>query len=180
MSLNALRDQIPDAAKDIRLNLGALANETLLTEQQKWGAFFAAALASRNSAVIRAIAAETKDKLTAEAANAVKSAAAIMAMNNIYYRATHLMHEKEYAGMRANLRMNVLANPGVDKADFELWEFAVSAVNGCGGCLDAHEKASRKAGLSAEQVQTALRIASVVHAAAAVLDGEAALARMSD
>ncbi|MFN0024118.1 MAG: carboxymuconolactone decarboxylase family protein [Parvularculaceae bacterium] len=176
MSLDALRDLIPEFAKDIRLNLGTLASETTLTDQQKWGTFLAAALASRNAAVIRAVNAEVDDKLSADAVTAAKAAAAIMAMNNVYYRATHLMHAAEYKTMPAKLRMNVIANPGVDKVDFELWSLAVSAVNGCGMCLDAHEKVVRKGGLSADQVQAALRIAAVVHAAAAVLTGEEALA----
>lgn len=71
--------------------------------------------------------------------------------------------------------MNVIANPGVDKVDFELWSLAVSAVNGCGMCLDAHERVVRKAGLSVDQVQAAIRIAAAVHAAAAVMTGEEAL-----
>ncbi len=176
MSLDALRDRIPDYAKDIRLNLGTLASETTLTDQQKWGAFLASALGSRNAEVIRAISAETAGKLSSEAANAAKAAAAIMGMNNVYYRATHLMEAPDYKTLPARLRMNVIGNPGVDKVDFELWSLAVSAVNGCGMCLDSHEKVVRKAGLSADQIQAALRIASVVHAAAAILDGEAALA----
>lgn len=175
MSIDALREQIPDYAKDIRLNLGSLAGETVLSDQQKWGAFLASALASRNASVISAIAAETEGKLSPEAMNAAKAAAAVMAMNNVYYRAVHLMSAENYATMPAKLRMNVIGNPGVDKVDFELWSLAVSAVNGCGMCLDAHEKVVRKGGLSAEQVQAALRIASAVHAAAAVLDGEEAL-----
>jgi alkyl hydroperoxide reductase subunit D len=77
--------------------------------------------------------------------------------------------------MPARLRMNVIGKPGVEKVDFELWSLAVSAVNGCGMCMEAHEKVVRQAGLSTEHVQTAVRIASVVHAVAAVLDGEAAL-----
>lgn len=175
MSLDALRDRIPDYAKDIRLNLGSLASESTLTDQQKWGAFLASALASRNADVIRAIAAETLTKLSPEATSAAKAAAAIMGMNNIYYRATHLMEAPDYKSLPARLRMNVIGNPGVDKVDFELWSLAVSAVNGCGMCLDSHEKVVRKAGLSTDQIQAALRIASVVHAAAAVLDGESAL-----
>lgn len=175
MSLDALREQLPDYAKDIRLNLGTLAAETSLSEQQKYGAFLASALASRNADVTRAIAAWTADKLSPEAINAAKAAAAIMGMNNVYYRATHLMEAKDYASLPAKLRMNVIGAPGVEKVDFELWSLAVSAINGCGMCLDSHEKVVRKAGLSAEQVQAALRIASVVHAAAAALDGEAAL-----
>ena len=175
MSLDALREQIPDYAKDIRLNLGSLAGEPALSDQQKWGAFLASALATGNSAVIRAIVAETEDKLSPAAINAAKSAAAIMAMNNVYYRATHLMSGGDYKTMPAKLRMNVIANPGVEKVDFELWSLAVSALNGCGACLDAHEKVVRKAGLTAEQAQAALRIAASVGAAAAVLQAESAL-----
>lgn len=172
MSLDALRDSIPDYAKDIRLNLGTLAAETVLTDQQKYGAFLASAYGARNKQVIRAIAAWTQDKLSDEAKSAAKAAAAIMAMNNVYYRATHLMSAEEYQKLPAKLRMNIIASPGVEKVDFELWSLAVSAVNGCGMCLDSHEKVVRKAGLSADQVQAALRIAAAVNAAAAVMDGE--------
>ncbi|MFQ5564380.1 MAG: carboxymuconolactone decarboxylase family protein [Parvularculaceae bacterium] len=175
MSIDSIREQIPDYAKDIRLNLGTLAGETTLTDQQKYGAFLASALASRNATVIAAIAEEARGKLSPEAFEAAKAAVAIMAMNNVYYRATHLMAATEYRSMPARLRMNVIGDPGVDKTDFELWSLAVSAVNACSKCLDAHEKVVRKAGLSVEQVQAALRIAAVVHAAAAILDGAAAL-----
>lgn len=174
MSIDALRDQIPDYAKDIRLNLGTLASETSLNDQQKWGAFLASALATGNGDVIKAVIEETKDKLSDEAVMAAKAAAAIMGMNNIYYRATHLMSTDEYQKLPAKLRMNIIGNPGVEKVDFELWSLAVSAINGCGMCLDAHERVVRKAGLSADQVQTAIRIAAAVNAAAAVLRAEAA------
>ena len=176
MSIDALRDIIPDYAKDIRLNLGTLASEASLTDQQKWGVFLASALAAGNARLIRLVADEVEDKLTDQAKNAAKAAAAIMGMNNVYYRATHLMQAEDYRKLPAKLRMNVIASPGVEKVDFELWSFAVSAVNGCGMCLDSHEKVVRKAGLTVEQVQAALRIAAVVHAAGAVLDGEEALA----
>ncbi len=175
MTIDALRDQIPDYAKDIRLNLGSLANETILSDQQKYGAFLASALASRNATVIKAISAEVADKLSPEAMTAAKAAAAIMGMNNVYYRAAHLMSSQEYLKLPAKLRMNIIGNPGVEKVDFEIWSISVSAINGCGMCLDAHEKVVRKEGVTTEQIQTALRIAGVVHAAAAILDGEEAL-----
>ncbi|MFZ5617990.1 MAG: carboxymuconolactone decarboxylase family protein [Pseudomonadota bacterium] len=174
MSLDQLRDSIPDYAKDIRLNLGTLAAETVLSDQQKYGAFLASAYGARNRRVAEAIDQWTEDKLSPEARNAARAAAAVMAMNNVYYRATHLMSAEEYGKMPAKLRMNVIGSPGVDKADFELWSLAVSAVNGCGMCLDSHEKVVRKAGLSADQIHAALRIAAVVNAAAAVMDAEAA------
>jgi alkyl hydroperoxide reductase subunit D len=173
--IETLKNAIPDYAKDLRLNLTSLATDVTLTTQQRAGTFIASALASRNASVTRAIVAEFGPALSPEALAAAKAAAAIMAMNNIYYRFTHLVGG-DYPNMPARLRMNVIGKPGVEKADFELWSLAVSAVNGCGMCMEAHEKIVRHGGISQEQVQTAVRIASVVHAVAAILDGEAALA----
>jgi alkyl hydroperoxide reductase subunit D len=177
MSLDALRAGLPAYAKDLSLNLSSLASETLLTDQQKWGAFVASAYAAGTPAVVQAIEAAAREAgLSPEAMTAAKAAAAIMGMNNVYYRATHLLANKEYATLPARLRMNVLANPGVEKADFELWSTAVSAVNGCGMCLDAHEAELKKHGVSAQQIQAALRIAAVVNAVSRIMAGEAAAA----
>ncbi len=175
MSLETLRDALPDYAKDLRLNLGTLATEPSLTQQQRAGTFIACALASRNALVIRHISAEFGPQLSAPALEAAKGAAAIMGMNNIYYRFSHLVGG-DYPNMPARLRMNIIGKPGVEKVDFELWSLAVSAINGCGMCMESHDKVVKHGGLTAEQVQAAVRIASVVHAVAATLDGEAALA----
>ena len=175
MSLESLKSALPQYAKDIKLNLGSLATEPSLTTQQRAGTFIAAALASRSARVTAALVAEFGPQLNAEALAAAKAAASIMAMNNVYYRFTHLVGG-DYASMPAKLRMNVMVRPGVEKVDFELWSLAVSAINGCGMCMESHEKVVRAGGLTAEQVQAAVRIAATVHAVAATLDGEAALA----
>jgi alkyl hydroperoxide reductase subunit D len=177
MSLDALRETIPAYAKDISLNLSSLANETVLSEQQKWGCFVASAYAIGVPAVVKAMNASAAEAgFTGEAADAAKAAAAIMGMNNVYYRALHLMENHEYRTLPARLRMNILGNPGAPKADFELWSLAVSAVNGCGMCLDAHEVELKKHGVTNVQIQAALRIAAVVNAASRVIAGEAAAA----
>jgi len=178
MSLEALKNRLPEYAKDLKLNLSSLAMEPSLNEQQRAGTFIACALASRNAETTRAIMGEFAPKLSPEALDAARAAASIMAMNNIYYRFTHLASQPDYKQMPAKLRMNVIGKPGVDKADFELWSLAVSAINGCGMCIDAHDKVLRAAGITAEQIQAAVRIASVVHAVAATLDGETAAVRM--
>ncbi len=175
MSIEALKEKLPEYAKDLKLNLGSLSNDQTLSEQQLWGTFLASALAGRNAVVIREVEAEAAQKLSPEALNAAKAAASIMAMNNIYYRFVHLVSNKDYQTMQAKLRMQVMANPGVEKADFELWSTAVSAINGCGMCMDGHEANLRKEGLTSEQIQTAVRVASTVHAVAATLDGGDAL-----
>ena len=177
MSLDTLRDALPAYAKDLSLNLSSLANETVLNDQQKWGAFLASAWAVGQPAVVKAVeAAAAAAGLTAEAANGAKAAAAIMGMNNVYYRSLHLMRNAEYRTMPARLRMNIIGNPGVDKADFELWCTTVSAVNGCGLCLDSHEEELRKRGVPTASIQTALRIAAVVNAVSAVMRAEVAAA----
>lgn len=177
MTIEALKERLPDYAKDIKLNLGTLAADPTLSTQQRAGTFVASALASRNAEVTQAILAEFGPQLSAEALTAAKAAAAIMGMNNIYYRFVHLVGG-DYEKLPARLRMNIIGKPGVDKVDFELWSLAVSAVNGCGMCMTAHEKVVREGGLSQDQVQAAVRIAAVVHAVAAILDGEDALAEV--
>ncbi|NCT40548.1 MAG: alkyl hydroperoxide reductase [Alphaproteobacteria bacterium] len=174
MTIDVLKGRMPDYAKDVKLNLSSLANDESLSDQQKWGTFLASALATRQADVIALIEEEAADNLSADALNAAKAAAAIMAQNNVYYRFVHLASNKEYGTLPAKLRMNIMGNPGVDKGDFELWSLAVSAINGCGMCIDAHEAELKKAGFSSEQIQTSVRIAATVAAAAAVVDGEQA------
>ena len=175
MTIQTLRDRLPEYAKDLKLNLGNLANETVLTEVQKAGAFIATAIASRNPEVTEAAIAEFGPKLDAATLNAVKAAAAIMGMNNVYYRFLHLTDSEDYSKLPAKLRMNVIANPGASRQDFELWCLAVSAINACGGCITAHEKVLRNAGTTPEQIQAAVRIASAVHAVAVTLEAEQTL-----
>jgi len=176
MSIDALRDALPAYAKDLSLNLSSLASEAVLSDAQKWGCFLACAYAVGEPRTVRAMEAEAVSRLSPEAMTAAKSAAAIMGMNNIYYRSLHLMHNAEYQTLPARLRMNILANPGAPKAEYELWCTAVSAINGCGACIDAHEKTLREHGVTNVQVQASLRIAAVVNAVSRVLAAEAALA----
>ena len=178
MSIEDLKNALPDYAKDLKLNLSSLATEPSLTDQQRAGTFVVSALASRDPLVIQALVAQFGPKLSEGALNAAKAAAAIMAMNNIYYRFPHLVSSPDYASLPAKLRMNVIGRPGVEKAVFELWSLAVSAINVCGTCLDAHERELRKAGISVESIQAAVRIAAVVHAVAATLEGEAAISKL--
>lgn len=170
MSLEALRDQIPDYARDIRLNLSAIATIATLSPQQLWGTVLASAIASRGTAMIAAAEAEAEKHLSPEAASAARSAAAIMAMNNVYYRFLYLTKDESYGKMPARLRMNVIANPGVPKQDFELWALAVSAINGCGTCVDSHEKVLRQHGIGQDAIQDAVRVAAIIQAAAVTLE----------
>jgi alkyl hydroperoxide reductase subunit D len=169
MSIDRLKERLPDYARDLRINLGVLTSSMMLTPQQAWGTALAAAVSSRNAEVVTAIAADAQ--LSTEAAAAARGAAAIMGMNNIYYRFQHTMGEASpYAQLPARLRMQIIGKPGVEQVDFELWCLAASVVTGCEKCVRSHESIVRERGGTAEQVQDAVRIASVVHAVALTLD----------
>jgi len=168
MSLREFAESLPDYAKDIRLNLNSLAGDQTLNDQRKYGLLLTTAHGSGYKPLVEAAEAECAPKLSPEAANAARAAAAIMAMNNVYYRFTHLASNKEYGTLPAKLRMNVIGAPGIDKADFELFCLAVSAQNGCGMCIDAHEKVLKGHGVPADVIQAAARVGAVMTAAATV------------
>ncbi|ODT16230.1 MAG: alkyl hydroperoxide reductase [Kaistia sp. SCN 65-12] len=170
MSIDSLKSRIPDFAKDVRLNLSTLASDETLTPQQKYGLIVACAIASRNPDVRAALEAEAAQHLAPAALAAARSAASIMAMNNVYYRFSHLVSNTEYRTMPAKLRMNVIGNPGVDKVDFELWSLAVSAINGCGMCMDSHEAVLKKANVPSDVIQTAVRFAAIIQSVAVALE----------
>ena len=173
MNLDSIKSRVPDYAKDLRLNLDSVLSETGapgLSARQIAIVALASAIASRHAPLTEAIAAQASSVLSPAEADGARAAAAIMAMNNIYYRFTHLVEEAEYQTLRAGLRMNVMANPGCDKIDFELASLAVSAINGCGKCVDSHEKTLRKHDVSVQAVQSAVRIAAVVHAVAVTIE----------
>jgi lipoyl-dependent peroxiredoxin subunit D len=176
MSIETIRAALPDYARDLKLNLSNVLGATTLTPQQIWGTAVASAIAARNPTLRDAVLQEAAERLTPAALAAAKAAAALMGMNNVYYRFTHLVGKADYRTMPARLRMNVIGNPGVDRVDFELWSLAVSAINGCGMCLEAHEREVAAKGISAEAVQDVVRIASVLHAVAVTLEAESAAA----
>ena len=161
MSVDNLKNSLPEYAKDLKLNLSSIARSTVLNEQQLWGPLLATAAATRSATTLRELADEAADTLSAEAYNAALGAASIMGMNNVFYRGKGFL-EGRYDDLRAGLRMQIIGNPGVDKTDFELWSFAVSSINGCQHCLEAHENTLREAGASREVIFEALRVAAIV------------------
>jgi alkyl hydroperoxide reductase subunit D len=168
MSLKQFADTLPDYAKDLRLNLSSLLNDQTLGEQRKYGLLLACAHGTGYRPIVAAAEAEVEGKLGEQAAEAARAAAAIMAMNNVYYRFVHLVSNPEYGTLPARLRMNVIGNPGIEKDDFELFSLAVSAMNGCGMCIDSHERVLQQHGVKSETIQAAARVAAVIKAVATV------------
>jgi len=175
MNLTELKNKLPDYAKDIKLNLSMLTTDEEhmdLTTKQIQQIMLATAFATKNFFLIQQFSNEMLAHLSIAEIDAAKAAATMMSMTNIYYRFLHLVSDKSFSSLPAKLRMNIIAQPGIDKVDFELSCLAVSALNGCGLCIDAHTKELLKHGLTQIAIQSAIRIASVMNAAAMSLEIE--------
>lgn len=175
MTVSEIKDFIPEYAKDLKLNLSSVLTPQGapgLSENQIFGMALASAIAARNTELARQIEEMARRYVDESTINGAKAAAAIMGMNNVYYRFTHLVKDKEYLNLPTRLRMNVIARPGIDRVDFELYSLAVSAINACGTCITAHERELRKHGVSREAIQSTARIAAVMHAVATTLEYE--------
>ena len=168
-AVESLRSTIPDVARDIKLNLQSVLQPGALTPAQRWGVAIASAVAARNDALRDALIADAGAEVGADVIDDAVAAAALMAMNNVYYRFRHLVGKPSYSQMPARLRMQRIAKPMTNKADFELFCLAVSAINGCEMCIRSHEDVVLKGALSEEQVHDAVRIAATVNAAALAL-----------
>jgi lipoyl-dependent peroxiredoxin subunit D len=168
--IEKLRERIPDAARDIRLNLQTVFQSTTLTPAQTWGAALASAIATRNGELARAVFVDAQGKVDEKVIEDARAAAALMVMNNVYYRFRHLVGKESYAAKPARLRMNWIGKPMSNKADFELFCLVVSAINGCEACIRSHEQALMAGGGAEDQVHDAVRIAATIQAAAVSLE----------
>lgn len=170
MSIEAIRGELPEPAKDIKLNLQTVLQDGSLSEDQKWGVAVACAIATRSSRLREAVTSDASGRVAGEVLDDAKAAAVLMGMNNVYYRFRHVIGKEEYARKPARLRMNRIAKPATNKTDFELMCLAVSAMNGCETCVRSHEKVVIDGGLTEDHVHDAVRIAATMQAAAIGLE----------
>jgi alkyl hydroperoxide reductase subunit D len=168
--LEQLRESLPEAARDLKVNLQTVLGESSLSEVQKWGTAYAAAIAARHAGLRAAVKAAAAGAVGPETLEDARIAAALMAMNNVFYRSRHQLGKPVYETLPARLRMQKLAQHAGAKLDFELMCIAVSAVNGCEVCLHSHEKSATDKGGSEQQIFDTIRIAGVIHGVAVALE----------
>lgn len=158
-------DLLPDAAKDVRLNLNTVLKSDALEPAQAYGVALACALHDQPNTLVAALRQDGVEYISAAIEEDARAAAALMAMNNVYYRFRHMVGKEVYNQMPAKLRMTRIARPATDKATFELFSLAVSALNGCEMCVRSHEAVLAKHGVSEAAIHDAVRIAAVVRSA---------------
>lgn len=169
MSIQEIRSNLQEYAKDIKINLGNILTEEGsigLSQNQIYGITLACVYTTRNEKLIEAISEDAVKVLSEDEIFAAKAASTIMAMNNIYYRSIHFVSDKEIAKMQSGMRMNIMQGHNISKLDFELYSLAVSAINGCEYCVESHARKVARDGISREGVQSTIRIAAVINATA--------------
>ena len=171
----AIKDRIPDYAKDIRLNLDAVLARSSLEPRHAAGAALAAAFAARSKPLVDAIRGSAG--LDAAHVQAALTASSLMGMNNVWYPFVEMAADADLKTMRAELRMNAYASHGgVDRPSFELYALSASIVGKCEFCVQSHYKLLRESGFTTQQLRDVGRIAAVMNAAAQVIAVETELA----
>jgi lipoyl-dependent peroxiredoxin subunit D len=170
--LEALKAQMPEHARDIRLNLDATIARSSLPAADALGVALAAAFAARSQPLIAAFQAAVPP---AEGYAAL-TAASLMAMNNTWYPFVEMTGDEDLKTQRPELRMNAYASHGgVARVSFESYALAASIVGKCHFCVQSHYALLKKEGLTVTQLRDIGRIAAVVSAAAQVLHAQAAI-----
>lgn len=178
-ALEAIGAEIPEAVKELRLNLTTVLASGTLASPERWGVAIAVALAARSRRLAEALIASRPEEVSAQTVEDAVAAAAMMGMTNIFYRFEHLVGKASYAKKPAHLRMKRTAKPGSSRTAFELFSLAVSTVNACEVCVRSHEASLLQRGTTEDQIHDAVRIASVIHGAAVALDSAAMMREIS-
>lgn len=172
MTLKEIQDKLPDYAYDMNQNL----NQVLtvegapgLTEKEIAAIAVAAAMATSSKELLVAIEGFGSTTLSEKEIEGAKIAHATMSMTNVYYRFLHICDNNEYKRMQPHLQMKAKSNPGISQKAFELAALGVSAINNCKACIDFHELALRRLGVSAKGIQSCIRIAAVINAVGEIL-----------
>ncbi len=169
--LNAIKERMPEYAKDIRLNLDGVIARSSLAPEDAVAVALAAAFAAKSQPLVQAF----KAALPAAEAHAALTAAALMGMNNAWYPFVEMADDADLKTARPELRMNAYASHGgVSKVKFEAYALAASIVGKCHFCVQSHYALLKKEGWTTQQLRDIGRIAAVVNAAAQVLHAEAA------
>jgi alkyl hydroperoxide reductase subunit D len=172
--LNSIKSQIPDTAKDIRLNLDGVVARSSLAPEDALGCALAAAFAAKAPTLVAAF----KANLPPEIANGALVAASLMGMNNVWYPFVEMAGDEELKTLRAELRMNAYATSGgLPKKQFEAYALAASIVGKCHFCVKSHYDLLKKEGLTTIQLRDIGRIAAVVQAAALAISAESGSAQ---
>jgi alkyl hydroperoxide reductase subunit D len=169
-SLNLLEKGNSRYVRDLKLNLTSTLTSSHLTEKECALVALSIAVNNNNGVLTNFLERVALEKgATAEEIAEAAGCASLLALNNVFYRFRHFTGKEKYTQIPARIRMQLMSSPVTGKEFFELMSIAVSAVNGCEMCVNAHEKSILALGSTEERVFDAVRIASIITSAGKVI-----------
>lgn len=165
--VDTLKGNIPEYAKDLRLNLDSVMKRSTLDPEMVEYVALAATFATGNTKLWTWISSQLTNETEK---NAALTAASLMGMNNVWYPYVEMAEDEQLSGLPAQLRMNAIStHGGTTKARFEAYSLAASIVGKCHFCVKAHYDTLKKEGYTVEQLRDLGRIASVIAAVAKIM-----------
>jgi alkyl hydroperoxide reductase subunit D len=156
--------------RDLKLNLASTLTSEHLSTKECALIGLSTAINNNNSLLTQFFThyAEEQGATAAETGEAA-GCASLLASNNVFYRFRHFTQKEKYGQIPARIRMQLMMKPATGKEFFELMSLAISAVNGCEMCVNAHEDSLIKLATTEERIFDAVRIASLVTSAGKVI-----------
>ena len=163
MTLNDLKNSIPDFAKDVKLNFSSLIINSEYDEELVYGCAYASSLAIGDNHIASVFEEECRNRFGGEFIESVKATVIVMSLNNIWYKYRDSLPNGEMKTAAQRMRVNIMRDhAGLNKILFESISLCISAVNGCTFCVKAHSNLLLDNGKSKDYVLNIGRIASVI------------------
>lgn len=163
--VESVKDSIPDHSKDIKLNLDSVINRSVLDEVDTHAIAYVAALAAGNGGLAFEIEHNSPLFHDEKIREGAKTAASLMAMNNVWYPYVEMTGDTELKNLPAGLRMQAYAtHGGITKKQFEMYALAASIIGKCHFCVKNHYDVLKKEGMTTQELQHVGKIAAVVNA----------------
>jgi alkyl hydroperoxide reductase subunit D len=149
--------------KDLRINLTNALAYPNLTKKESYLLALAVAINEKHNTLINSfLPLAEKEGVTTEEIAELYALVSLMNVNNIFYRFRHFTNKEYYNNTPAGIKMSIMMNPVLGKEFFELASLAVSAINGCEMCVNAHEESVLKHGATEARIYDAIRLTAVV------------------
>src|SRR4051812_20756016 len=149
--------------RDLRINVSNALAYPNLNKKESYLISLAVGINEKNEKLVKAFTAlAEKEGATNAEIGELHSLASLMNINNVFYRFRHYTQKEYYNNTPAGIKMSIMMNPVLGKEFFELVSLAISAVNGCEMCVNAHEQSVKQHGATEARIYDAIRLSAVI------------------
>jgi lipoyl-dependent peroxiredoxin subunit D len=155
--------------RDLKINLGNALQYQTLSKKESYLLALSVAINEKNKLAIESFTKLAMNEGSTEAEIAETYACvSLLNANNVLYRFRHFTKKEVYQNSPAGIKMSIMMNPVFGKEFFELMSLAVSALNGCELCVNAHEASLLKLGTSENRIFDAIKLTAIVRSFTAI------------